>query len=181
MNMTEQYQQRVSDYIQAKDGNRPWAMAKAFLPDAELQMQVDTDNIDFPARVIGLDAITDTLVRSFGRENDNVFTFCLQDTLVVQQEKLMCDWVVFMTDKDTGRIRVGWGQYHWDFADQEGQALAKALLIRIQQMDILSAAHQAELFSVLDGMPYPWLSKEQLLAAVSDSEYLRNLSDFLAG
>lgn len=178
MTDSEQYQTQISTYIRAKDGNRPWLMKLAFSPDVQLRMKVDNDNIDFPAQASGLTEVTDTLVRNFARENDNVFTFCLNDSLSVQGQQLNCDWVVFMTDRDTGRVRIGWGQYQWDFNNEE-MPLIRRLEIRIEQMDLLPALDDDAVFSRICALPYPWLERSTLLEQVKQTPCSDDLARFL--
>lgn len=179
MNLSKRYHHLISTYIQAKDSNRPWFMTQAFSSDAILKMKVDTDNIDFPSEVLGLEAITETLVRNFACNNENVFTFCLQDTVKIQDERLDCDWVVFMTNKDTGEVRVGWGQYYWRFTSGDS-CLVDKLVIKIQQMDILPPSHQEGIFSMIGNYPYPWINSEVLLSGLRPVEYFDDLRLFLA-
>lgn len=67
----------IHAYLRAKDGNRPYLMAKAFSPHALLSMQMRTSAIAFPPLSQGREAITNVLVRRFGECYDNVYTFCL--------------------------------------------------------------------------------------------------------
>ncbi|WP_197419297.1 MULTISPECIES: hypothetical protein [Burkholderia] len=47
----------IETYIQAKDGNRPHLIEDAFMPDAELVMELKTDEISFPSNVKGPTAL----------------------------------------------------------------------------------------------------------------------------
>jgi len=67
----------VTSYILAKDGNRPFLMRRAFAEDAELEMVINTDAISFPSSAKGVSAIEDIVVRRFGLDYENVYTFCL--------------------------------------------------------------------------------------------------------
>ncbi|MCS6763850.1 MAG: hypothetical protein MO853_07600 [Candidatus Protistobacter heckmanni] len=69
----------IKTYIRAKDENRPYLMAQAFMPDAVLDMQVKTDAISFPSRSEGLATISDVLVSRFGQTYENVYTICLAE------------------------------------------------------------------------------------------------------
>ncbi len=67
----------ISNYILAKDGNRPWLMPRTFAEDALLEVVVRPNSISFPPSASGIAAITETLVRQFSLDNENIYTFCL--------------------------------------------------------------------------------------------------------
>ena len=52
-------------YVQAKDSVQPQLMREIYAPDAVLTYSIATDSISFPAKTVGLDAITRTLVVDF--------------------------------------------------------------------------------------------------------------------
>ena len=84
-----------------------WAFAKA----ATLEMIVKTEAIAFPPSVKGLDSITDILVRRFAREFENVYSFCLAPPAARDERQFSCDWLVGMSAKEDGSVRVGCGRY----------------------------------------------------------------------
>jgi hypothetical protein len=157
----------IRTYLGAKDDNRPHLIARSFAPDASLRMSVKSDAITFPAQTEGQAAIADVLVRRFGQTYENVYTFCLDappsdDTA----ESYVCDWLVGMTDKATGSVRVGCGSYVWTFTGS-GQALrVKSLEITIEAMEVLAAEHaDAVLDDWLGTLPYPWCNGSAALEA----------------
>ncbi|HVL08368.1 MAG TPA: hypothetical protein VM512_04325 [Burkholderiaceae bacterium] len=153
----------IRTYIRAKDENRPHLMAHAFAPDATLQMTVKSEAISFPARSEGLAAITDVLVRRFGQTYDNVYTFCLTDTQPASDAATChCDWLVGMTDKQSGNVRVGCGSYLWTFVGGHQDRYVQSLEIVIEAMEILPADTAQ---TIIDGwlaqLPYPWSTTRQ--------------------
>lgn len=160
----------ISQYIYAKDYNRPHLMASAFTPDARLKMQVNTENIAFPGEAAGLDAITATLVSNFGRTYENVYTFCLSDSFVSRTDSASCRWLVAMTEKvDGGRgsVRVGVGQYDWHFVDGPS-LLADRLCIIIDDMLVLDAGFAPEILGWVSALPYPWCATETIVEAMPE-------------
>ncbi|GAB7548596.1 hypothetical protein CS8_082900 [Cupriavidus sp. 8B] len=154
----------IRTYIRAKDENRPHLMAQAFAADATLEMTVKSEAIAFPARSEGLAAISDVLVRRFGQSYDNVYTFCLAEAPPAgDAQRYGCDWLVGMTDKASGGVRVGCGSYAWEFSAQAGARRVQALTIVIEAMEVMppDAARP-----VLDGwlarLPYPWSTAAQV-------------------
>jgi len=156
----------IRTYIQAKDENRPHLMARAFAPDATLRMAVKSDAISFPARTEGLQAISDVLVRRFGQAYDNVYTFCVAGTGPEDAaESYRCDWLVGMTTKADGSVRVGCGSYVWQFGRHAAGRLVRELEITIEAMEVLPP-ELAE--TVVDGwlsrLPYPWCKASEVHA-----------------
>ena len=84
----------VSTYILAKDGNRPFLMRRVFAEDAELEIVVNTDAISFPSSAKGVSAIEDILVRRFGLDCENVYTFCLSQPSEANRRHFPCHWLV---------------------------------------------------------------------------------------
>src|SRR5690606_1361432 len=106
----------MRNYLHAKDENRPVYMTRAFARDAVLKMTLRTQAIAFPPEAHGLDAITETLVRTFGHTYENVFTFYLAHPgEAATLDAYACDWFVGMTERSSGQVRVGCGRYDWEF------------------------------------------------------------------
>ena len=101
----------VTTYFLAKDGNRPFLMRRAFAEGVELQMVVKTEAISFPQSATGVAAIEDILGRRFANDFENVYTFCLERPSAAHRRHFPCHWLVGMSAKDNGPIRVGSGRY----------------------------------------------------------------------
>ena len=105
----------VRAYLEAKDYQRPHRFAEAFTDDARFRttFAFDTDWNSSDA-VHGLPAITETF-RRLGAGFENLVTFCLPESLRWEDDALHMRWVVFMTGRKSGQIRVAWGDYQWRF------------------------------------------------------------------
>lgn len=161
----------MRNYLHAKDENRPVYMGAAFTADATLTMTLRTQAIAFPPHSHGRDAITETLVRSFGQTYENVFTFYLahpgtHSTL----ERYTCDWFVGMIEKATGNVRVGCGTYDWEF--QADPHLATHLAITIETMITLPADTAPAIFAWLTALPYPWTDAPRVVQSAPPIEAL---------
>ena len=148
-------------YFRAKDENRPHLMREAFSESATLETVVKTDAISFPPIARGLASITDVLVRKFAQSYENVYSFYLQrpppHTAV---STFACDWLVGMSEKESGKARVGCGRYEWQF--QTGAPhLADRLVITIEAMQVLPADRLEPVLLWLTGLPYPWCPAER--------------------
>lgn len=173
--MNMRYKSLVSQYIKAKDNNKPHLMDKVFSEQASLKMIVQTDNISFPAEVSGLDKITRTLVLDFNNSYDNIYTLCLTDTVDQHQNRnhLNCRWLVCMTEKSSGSSRLGYGDYQWNF-EEKTSGLARLLTITIDNMILLPDELQPDVLSWFDNLPYPWVLSSELRATMPDIELLND-------
>lgn len=169
----------ISAYILAKDTNRPWLMQAAFSAHARLEMDVRSGAIAFPAGAAGLEEITETLVRRFSSENENIYTFCLARAPKSDAPQYACNWLVGMARKDTGEIRIGCGRYEWAFSKQP-DFLADGLKITIEMMELLAPRHGQPVMQWLAGLPYPWCPPQTALQGIPALEELAPVSGFLA-
>lgn len=152
----------VAAYLRAKDENRPHLMPAVFAPDATLEMVVRTGAISFPALSRGIDAITEVLVRNFGRTYENVYTVCLQRPGAAASH-FECDWLVGMSEKATGLVRVGCGHYGWTFGASPRPRVER-LVITIEAMQVLPAAALGPVAAWTAALPAPWCAPQVAVA-----------------
>ena len=108
----------VETYFHAKDGNRPFLMRRAFDADVELEIIVKTDTITFPAHTTGLAAMRDMLGRRFANDCETSIPWPSRPT-DAHRHHFPCHWMVGMSEKGNGPIRVGCGRYDWYFTPGE--------------------------------------------------------------
>lgn len=168
----------ISTYILAKDGNRPWLMTKAFAKDARLEMIVRTETISFPSAATGVNEISKILVRQFCRDNENIYTFCLCPAPEGDLKAFSCNWLVGMSVRGTGEVRVGCGQYDWVFIDNPLMRVSD-LKITIEVMEVLPADYVPQVMNWLSNLSYPWCPIGSALLDMPDLNGLRPVSDFL--
>jgi hypothetical protein len=145
----------IRNYIRAKDENRPHLMKRTFAETATLEMAVKTGTISFPPQSKGLDSITDVLVRRFGQDFENVYTLCLASPPEDDDSTFSCDWLVGMSDRKSGAVRVGCGRYNWLFRTND-QRVVEKLTITIELMQTLSPDSLGPVMAWLSNLPYPW-------------------------
>ena len=150
-------------YIRAKDGNRPHLLDAAFTEDATLQMIVRTEAISFPASSVGREAIAETLVRRFNQAYENIYTLCIGSPPTANAEAFSCDWLVAMSEKQGGAVRIGCGRYDWSFSPVERRV--RALAITIEAMEILPSEALNPVLNWVSALPYPWCDRQVALAA----------------
>ncbi len=168
----------ISAYIHAKDGNRPWLMSQAFTDDALLEVDNPTSAVSFPAKVVGRDHISEVLVRRFSLAYENVHTFCLSSPPKLDQQAHTCDWVVGMSDRESGEVRVGCGRYDWHFSSSE-ECLADSLAIRIETMLVLPQDCLVPIMQWLGEIPYPWCRAQDLKARCPKIEPLGEIARYI--
>lgn len=151
-------------YLLSKDGNRPHLLNDVFSETATLEMRVKTDNITFPSVSRGRSAIADVLVRKFGQAYENVYTFCLQRPPTAAHRLFSCDWLVGMSEKGNGNVRIGCGRYDWEF-QSEAPHLVSRLVITIEEMQILPPDRLDDVLDWLQMLPYPWCRTDEVVVA----------------
>ena len=153
----------LRNYFHAKDENRPWILDATFASDATLEVRNKTTTISFPSRTVGRRAIADVFVRDFGKTYENVYSFYLSRPRG-QLKRFACPWLVAMTEKSTGVVRVGSGAYAWTFGDPSPN-LATDLVISIASMQVLPAASMPIVFAWISGLKYPWSTVGEVCTA----------------
>ena len=166
----------VKTYILAKDGNRPFLMRQAFAENAELEIVVKTDAISFPGSAKGLAALEDILVRRFGLEFENVYTFCLAEPPEAECAHFACHLLVGMSARANGQIRVGCGRYDWYFG---GQGRVEKLVVTVDVMKVLPAEALAASMDWLSALPYPWCRADEALKRMPALDGLAEITAYL--
>lgn len=169
--------QSIETYILAKDGNRPHLMLRAFAADAELEIDVKTDEISFPTTVEGLLGISATLVSQFAQRYENIYTFCM-GTPPDNAAAFRCDWFVCMTEKLSGAVRLGFGDYQWLCRDDSG--IISKLKITIEEMRTLPSESGDSIFEWARMLPYPWCPQDMLLQSAPSIPVLQEVVRKLA-
>jgi hypothetical protein len=165
MNLSKKHKDVIGLYIQSKDNNKPHLMKSVFEGVANLSMEVKTDEIVFPSETTGIEDITNILVRNFNQKYGDIYTFCITDSVTSDGKQTLCKWVVVMSDKEDGNIRVGYGDYKWTFNID----LVSNLTILIEKMIVIDKNHSTEIFSWLKKQAYPWCDSSDLLKEVPTS------------
>lgn len=170
----------VETYIRAKDSNRPWLMGNAFSAKATLEMIVNTETIAFPPISHGIHAISDVLVRRFAQTYENVHTFCLASPPRPEQVQFACPWLVGMSEKDGGAVRIGSGRYNWLFQSQD-PGLVERLSITVDTMETLAPDCLTLVMDWLSRLPYPWCPASVALERAPLVKSLHSIREHLRG
>ncbi|WNC94832.1 hypothetical protein RI103_33435 [Paraburkholderia sp. FT54] len=169
--------QLIETYILAKDGNRPHLMSRAFAADSELLMDVKTDEITFPTTMKGLAGISAVLVSQFAQRYENIYTFCME-TPPDGATAFRCNWLVCMTEKLSGAVRVGFGNYEWLCRDDSG--MISRLKITIEEMRNLPSELSDSMFEWARVLPYPWCPPDLLLRSAPSIPVVQEIAWNLA-
>ncbi|MCC7428967.1 MAG: hypothetical protein IT557_18900 [Alphaproteobacteria bacterium] len=145
----------IATYLRAKDSNRPHLMRRAFAADAVLEMAVHTGVVRFPPLSRGVAAIARVTAGDFGRVHENVYTFCLSAPPSADARTFTCPWLVGMSVKESGAVRVGAGRYDWHF-QPAAPHLVERLVITIERMEELGPEALGRVTDWLAALPWPW-------------------------
>ena len=164
-------------YVQAKDSVRPQLMREIYAPDAVLTYSIATDSISFPARTVGLDAITRTLVVEFATRFERCKTFYVCDAPPAADARFVrIPWLVAMRETAARSLRIGRGYYEWTFTDP---IRVSAMHIHIERMDALPDPDAALLAAAHEGLSYPWLARSLLRTTYAQRADQSNALGFL--
>lgn len=168
--MKENYQQLIDLYIRAKDRHQPYLMTRVFAEDATLKMVVDTEIVAFPSTTMGLDNITDILVKQFHTRFENVHTVCVTESSIVSDDVLRCTWLVGMTDVESGSLRIGYGVYDWTFGHRAvtDKPCVQHLEIHIKTMIDVSAELTQSVLPWFSSLPHTWVSLSEIALNAPD-------------
>jgi len=165
-------------YITAKDKNIPLLMKEVFCLDSTLEMRLETQNILFPSRAVGIEDITEVLVSAFSKSYINVFTFCFKDCIKKSNHLLNIKWLVCMVEKNSAKVRVGYGTYNWFFSN-ENTNLVKHLTIQIDEMLSLDEKHTDEIYTWINSLSYPFVESKEILKDIPNIDSFESIKTFL--
>ena len=168
----------IETYIRAKDSNRPYLMRQAFAADAALEMVLKTDAISFPSAARGVNEIADVLVRRFGIDYENVYTFCLSRPSDTDRRHFSCQWLVGMSAKADGMVRVGCGRYDWSFGS-DARCLVDKFVITIDVMKTFPAAELTATMDWLANLSYPWCSPGEVIRNMPRADGFKAIETYL--
>lgn len=168
----------ISTYFHAKDGNRPFLMRRAFAEDARLEMVVKTDAISFPSTASGLPELEEILVRRFATAFENVYTFGLRPPTEADRRHFTCPWLVAMSTRSDGALRVGSGLYDWQFSP-DARCLVEKLVITIDVMEVLPASELGDIMGWITALPYPWCRPGEVVLGMPHLEKLAPVERYL--
>ena len=167
----------IEHYIHAKDGNRPDLLRHCFTPDASLEMTVRTATIAFPAQASGRAAIADILVRNFAQTYENVYTLCIGQPPAGHASTHACQWLVGMSVKASGELRIGCGDYLWQFVP--GSGLVRHLSITIEHMQVYAAQDLEPVMNWLQSLDYPWCLPGEMIEGVAQISNIAPVIEYL--
>lgn len=170
----------VRTYLHAKDGQRPHLFGRVFTPEATFTSRF-VQPIDFAQDQLseGLAAITDVF-RGLGAYCENIYTLYADDSVRVADDgSVEFRWVVGMQERETGKVRVAWGDYRWRFTS--GGDRATALDVLMEQMPVFEPAAAAAIFGWLSALPEPWCSSKALAEGAPPLPALDPLRGYFGG
>ena len=153
-------------------------MRRAFAPDVQLEMVVKTEAISFPSTAQGLAEVEEVLVRRIATDFENVYSFGLARPTEADRLRFSCPWLVAMSARSDGALRVGVGRYDWQFSP-DARCLVEKLVITIDVMQVLPAAELERVIGWVAGLPYPWCRPDEVIATMPANEALSPIARYL--
>jgi len=155
--------QLLERYVEAKDLNRPHLMHEIYTLDAVLTYSIATDEISFPSRSEGAEAIKRTLVIDFAKKFVQCKTYYLCDAPPKDAEELVVlPWLVLMREPAASCLRAGKGFYRWTFTRQSATFCVSAMHIHIERMDPIPDSGGGLLRAAQASLSYPWLTEKDM-------------------
>ena len=181
VNLVDNFKWFIHRYVRAKDQNRPHLLQQVFCTDAILDMKVESENITFPAQTCGLAAISQLLVSDFSQSYENIYTYCIEESISITANRLSCQWLVIMSDRETGQLKVGTGDYLWTFSElAEGlnkTHKVQSLVIAIAHMLLLDPSQNPQILQLTETLAYSWCSRADVLALMEDIDDLKSICE----
>jgi hypothetical protein len=172
----------VRNYLRAKDENRAHLISSVFCESACLEMRVKTQDISFPAVSQGSATIADVLARRFNQSYENIYTFCLDKPAAESANSppavFACDWLVGMSEKANGNVRVGCGRYEWIF-QQKPPYRVERLIITIETMQTIPDHWMPKILKWLLALDYPWSSAQAVCRSAPEIKLLAPVLRYL--
>ena len=163
----------IKTYILAKDGNRPYLMRRAFAERRTRDRGQDRRHQLFRARP-RVSARSKTFsCGSSASIMRNVTPFAFSEPPPAGSVHFACHWLVGMSAKANGQIRIGCGRYDWYF-NAHGQV--EKLVIAIDVMKVLAADQLRPNMNWFSALPYPWCSAGEALRQMPASDGLAEIS-----
>lgn len=173
--MNKQHRLLIENYIKAKDTNKPHLMKNSFKMNANLEIIVNSKNINFPQNSSGLSAITKVLIQDYNANFENVYTLCFEEKSFEQDSSFGFRWFVTMNDRKTKELKAGFGTYIWSFDED----LVSSLEIRIDQMNVIEESFKDEVIDSISKLPYPWCKEKDLREVTKDIKCLNFIDQVL--
>jgi len=97
---------------------------------------------------------------------------------VAENDELHCQWMVGMTELESGSPRFGYGTYHWKFSSMSAKekSLVQQLTITIAKMDVLPVNSGSQVLPWLSTLTHPWTTFAEIASSAPD---LPEVHDFL--
>lgn len=175
----QEHTELIHTYLRAKDESRPILFRQVFLKEGRFQTRfsIDTDFNQGGMRH-GLDTITQTF-QQLGAGFENIFTTCpIESAFYNDVGQLESSWVVGMTGRNEGQVRLAAGSYLWTFDSDSG--LVKELDVLMEHMLVLPAHHAESILSWLSPLPQPWCRSVELLERMPHLSELQPVRDYFS-
>jgi hypothetical protein len=176
----------LNQYFEGKDNNIPAVIESIFSEQAIVTFDIDTDVIEFPAKIVGAKAIAEEMFASFHDDFEKVRSYYVIEPdaasgLLLEQNPIRgIKWLVLMREQSSKLIRVGSGYYNWSFGQSEKTWKIDALHVHIHAMKVFEEPHKAWLDDAQNQFSESWLNYDQAIDYLSQVKDLDGICDYLS-
>ena len=117
------------------------------------------------------------MVRDFAARFENIYTYCLTKPTSQTMTDCQLNWLVVMTERDSGNTKLGYGRYDWHFNPASGRC--STLHIHIAHMQVLSESIAQQIYQHISDYPTPWQSAGALQSLLQANDALASAHGFL--
>ena len=175
-------QEILEDYLVGKDSNFTEIFKFIFAKNATVTFDIKTPLMAFPEKIIGNEAISNSMFKDFHTIFYDVRSYYINTPLNLQNNSIHDQkWLVTMNERMTSRTRVGTGTYRWTFVEKgRGNWVIQNLHIIIQEM-ISFIPNESKWLSNIhhEFTDYPWVNHEQAIQYLSHEPSLERVITFI--
>lgn len=166
-------------YIKGKDEDKYHLLEDIYSKSAEVEFEINSDNISFPSTINGNIEIAKVLSKDFNQNYTKVKTYYLVKPQPNQLKVYKQNWLVVMKDIATGLTRVGTGHYDWHLIKSNNGLKIEKHNIYIHVMTQIIDDDSAELVRIQKELNYPWVKKENVLHVLAGNDSFECITQYL--
>jgi len=169
----------LEQYIVGKDQDKYQILETIYQENAEVEFEIDSNNISFPSKIIGSRDIAKTLSADFNKKYEKVRTYYLSysfsSKLKIQQQP----WLVVMKDIGNEITRIGTGYYNWEFGEYINKLKIIKHKIYIHTMLEIHDSKSEQLQNIQENLKYPWNESQVVVNFLKTYENFEDITKYL--
>lgn len=106
----------LNTYFDGKDNDKYRLLEEIYEKDAVVEFLVKPSNIRFPSLIQGCKEIARILSKEFNQNNTDIKSYYFWQEAKGDEALEEQKWLVIMKERETQKLKVGAGLYHWYFS-----------------------------------------------------------------